>query len=187
MGMPHIDLLELPYFEGISIDAVVSLVDLMEPVHFASQAIIMQEGDATPPHLYIATGGRVIVSKRNEHNISRDLAELDSPTLVGEVELFCQIPPVSTIRAATAVSAFAFTRPTFDRLFAAQHPALMLFTFNVARVVSHRLAVSDEMLAGTLASEDLVKVRRAVFARMTDREWPLTTGAFRRPDRTELV
>ncbi len=169
--MPHVDLLELPYFEGISIDSVVSLVDLMEPRCFAADSVIMSESDATTPPLYIATTGRVSICKQRATQPDapageRQLAELASPTLFGEVEMFCQVAPVATVRTLTTVNSFVLTRQTFERLFAAQHPGLMLFTFNVARVACHRLAVADAMLATVMTPEDLVTVRQAVFARM---------------------
>src|SRR5689334_10517989 len=155
--MPHIDLLELPYFEGISMDALVSLVDVMEPQQFAAGATIMQEGDRLPPPLYIATSGKVAISKRHpSQSTDRPLAELTGPTLFGEIELFCQIPPVATVRAVTAVSTFVLTRANFDRLIQAQHQALTLFTVNDARVACHRLAIADELLATQLGGEDLV-------------------------------
>lgn len=178
--MPHVDLLELPYFEGISIDDLVSLVDVLEPRQFGPGSVIMGEGDATPPPLYIVTQGRVRMSKNGGAD-ERPLAELDSPTLLGEVELFCQLPPVATARALTPVCAFALTRETFERLFAQGHAALMRFIFNVARVACHRLAIADEMMAQVLPSEDLVTMRRRVFAAMSDRAWPARTGFFRHP------
>ncbi len=187
--MPHVDLLELPYFEGISIDSVVALVDLMEPRHFPAGAVIMEEGSGPPPPLYIATSGRMVISKRSmSQNEERNLAELESPTVFGEIELFCQIPPVATVRALTPSSTFVLTRATFDRLYQAQHNALLMFTFNITRVVCHRLAIADELLANLLGGEDLVKLRRAVFSRTSHAagapaggQWERTTGLFRKP------
>ncbi len=180
--MPHVDLLELPYFVGISIDDLVSLVDLMEPQQFKAGAVILKEGDAAPSSLYIATTGRVRISKRSDSSEEKALAEFDSPTLFGEIELFCQIPPVATATAITPVASFALDRATFDRLFNVHHAALMRFIFNVARVACHRLAIADEMMARVLPSEDLVRLRRAVFASMSaDRDWPEKTGFFQRP------
>jgi CRP-like cAMP-binding protein len=180
--MPHVDLLELPYFEGISIDDLVSLVDLMQPRQFREGEVIMREGELAPTPLYIATKGRVLVSKRSPDNGERNLAEFDSPTLFGEIELFCQIPPVASTRALTRLDTFVLTRETFDRLFATRQAALMRFTFNVARVACHRLAIADEMMARVLVGEDLVKTRRAVFSAMNQTgDWPEKTGAFKRP------
>ncbi len=179
--MPHVDLLELPYFEGISMDALVSLVDMMAPRSFDVGAAILREGDSPAP-LYIATTGKVAITKRGPGGSERRFAELDSPTLFGEIELFCQIPSVASVVAMTRVSAFALTRETYDRLFASGHPALMRFTFNVARVACHRLAITDEMLARGETGEDLVNIRKAVYSAMsTNKSWPSTTGAFKRP------
>jgi len=179
--MPHVDLLELPYFEGISIDDLVSLVDLMEPRQYARDAIILQEGELSAFPLHIATRGRVLISKRGNNDQERSLAEFDSPTLFGEIELFCRIPSVATAKAVTDVSCFTLGNDTFDRLFASHQAALMRFIFNVARVACHRLAVADEMMARVLATEDLVRLRRVVFASMADRDWPEKTGFFQRP------
>jgi CRP-like cAMP-binding protein len=180
--MPHVDLLELPYFEGISIDALVSLVDLMAPRSFQAGTAILREGEDTPAALYIATTGRVAITKRGQNGGERRFAELDAPTLFGEIELFCQIPPVASAVAMTPVSAFALTREAYDRLFASGHPALMRFTFNVARVACHRLAITDEMMAQAASSEDLVNIRKAVYTAMSgSKAWPSTTGAFKRP------
>ncbi len=180
--MPHVDLLELPYFEGISIDALVSLVDMMEPQEFERDAVIMAEGQPTPTPLYIATRGRVLISKRGEHDCERCLAEFDSPTMFGEIELFCQTAPVATARAVTRVSTFKLTHETFEKLFAAHHAAILRFTYNMARVACHRLAIADEIMARTLGDEDLVKMRRAVFSSLSAHAgWPEQTGAFKRP------
>jgi CRP-like cAMP-binding protein len=180
--MPHVDLLDLPYFQGISLDAVTSLVDMMEPAEFSAGQVILSEGQGSPPPLFIATRGDVIITKHTKKHSDRVLAELHSPTLFGEIELFCQIPPVATATAQTRLSCFKLTRKQYDMLFDAQHPAIMSFTLNVARVACHRLAVADAMLAQFLDDEDLAAMRRSVFADMHRDEWQQITGTFRRID-----
>ena len=182
--MPHIDLLELPYFSGIRLDDVVSFVDLMHPGQFRAGEFIVREGSPKIPPLYIATTGRVLISKRGPEGHERELAELRSPTLFGEIELFCQITPVTSVQAIDRVSTFCITRDEFDALYVARHPAIVAFTFNVARVACHRLAVADEMLAYVLAEEDLVTMRRTIFSRMAEgKNWLTTTGMFVKPSR----
>jgi CRP-like cAMP-binding protein len=179
--MPHVDLLELPYFDGLTINDMVSLVDRMTPARWSAGDEIVREGDPPPP-LYIATAGSVSISKRGPGGGSRNLAELESPTLFGEIELFCQIPAIATARALDRVSTFALTRAEFDRLLAEHHPAAMLFTANVARVACHRLAIADEMMTRLLGDEDLVKLRRIAFASLADENgWSQTTGVFKKP------
>ena len=176
--MPHIDLLTLPYFDGITEEDLVSLVDTMEPRQFKAGEIICTEGDPPPP-LYIATSGSVEILKRGPDGKSRVLAELESPTLFGEIELFCQIPAVSTARAVYRVSAFVLSRTAFDRMFKASHPALMRFTLNVASVTCARLTIADEMLTHMLDSADLAKLRQMVFAQHAQKDgWDRTTGVF---------
>lgn len=180
--MPHVDLLGLPFFQGITLDSLVALVDRMRPVQFESGQTIMTEGKEGPTTLLIATYGKVGVSKRSPDGTDRPLAELKAPTLCGEVELFCQIPPVCSVTAKSVVTAFALDRPTFEQMIDSQDPAVTRFAVNVARVACHRLAVSDVMLSQVLGQRDLVSLRRKVFAEMRGGEdVPHTTGVFERP------
>ena len=184
--MPHIDLLELPYFEGISIDALVSLVDLMNPVQFPAGETIVKEGDQSPQALFIATSGTLLITKADPGGKQRELAKLGAPTLFGEIELFCQIRPVCTAKALTPIAAFKLDRPTFDQLFKAKNTALMQFTFNVARVACHRLAIADELLAQAFEDKDLITMREAVWSRMTSgADLSNTTGIFKRDELTK--
>ena len=48
--MPHVDLLELPYFQGISIHELVALVDQMKPRDFSEgQDLIVNDAPPPPP------------------------------------------------------------------------------------------------------------------------------------------
>lgn len=178
----HVDLLELPYFEGITMDHLVSLVDLMKPAQFSPGEFIVHEGDPVVPPLYIATSGRVLITKKNPEGQARHLAQLSAPTLFGEIELFCQVSPVCSAQALERVAAFALDRPTFDQLYADRHPGVLAFTFNMAKVACHRLAIADEMLTRVLADEDLIHLRQTVWSKIAGPEsLPTATGAFRRP------
>jgi len=182
--MPHIDLLDLPYFQGISMDSLVSLIDLLEPTQFSPDQLIIRQGQTSPPPLYIATHGRVAVEKIREDTQIQTLAELIAPTIFGEIELFCQLSPLGNIRCLTPVAAFILSRTTFDELFANQHPAITQFTFNIARVACHRLALADEMLARHTDNEDLVQLRHSISTEMsTEQNLLTTTGAFKIPEK----
>ena len=87
--MPHVDLLELPYFQGISIDELVALVDSMPPVEFQAGDFVIREDENIP--LFIVTRGKVAVEKNGPDNQMRVLAELDAPTVLGEIELFLSL------------------------------------------------------------------------------------------------
>jgi CRP-like cAMP-binding protein len=183
--MPHIDLLELPYFEGISLDDVAALVDRMDPCYFPAGSVIVQEGDTASAPLYIVTAGRISMSKKGPDGADHPLAEPSCPTLFGEIELLCQLPVVATVRAVTAVSAFTLSRATFEALMAPPHHVpLLLFVSNVARVTCHRLAIADELLVSVLHGEDLVKMRSNLFAKQgPESSWTRTTGVFKLPPR----
>jgi CRP-like cAMP-binding protein len=179
--MPHVDLLELPYFEGIAIDELAELIDTMTPAEFQHGEVIVEEG-APPPPLYIVVAGTVRISKRSPDGLERPLAEITAPTLFGEIELFCQIPAVATARAKDRVSCFRLVPCDFAKLLERQQPAITRFAVNVARVACHRLAIADEILASRLVADDLVALRRVVFGHLASRHgWSRTTGTFRSP------
>lgn len=160
-------------------DGLVSLVDLMEPADFEAGHVIVEENGEGIPSLYIATAGRLRISKLAPDGTPCDLAELSAPTIFGEIEFFCGIPPVCTAKAVSRLAAFRLNRQTFDDLFEAKHPALLQFTFNMARVACHRLAIADEMLADRLSGEDLVEMRKSVFSRVgASSHTSRTTGVF---------
>ena len=176
--MPHVDLLELPYFQGISINELVALVDSMPPVEFREGDTIIQEGENIP--LFILTHGQVAVEKKGPDGHLRTIAELDAPTVLGEIELFCELPAVSAVRALSRVSAFVMERSTFNLLRESHNQAIGQFVFNVARVACHRLAVADQILAARPADENLPKLREDELARMTEgQDISSTTGCFR--------
>lgn len=162
--MPHIDLLELPYFTGISIDVVVSLIDAMAPCTFPQGTTIMAQDAPDVPPLYIVTSGRVGILKRVDSKAQQAIAELDAPTVLGEVELFCHMPAVATARALTRVQAFALTHQTFETLFAAGHPGLLRFVLNMAKVACHRLAQTDALVCSLMDSESAEAMRRKLEA-----------------------
>ena len=169
--MPHIDLLELPYFEGISMEGLVALVDLMRPHQFPEGHVIVQEGERGAQPLYIATSGKIMITKIAPGGHQRNLADLESPTLFGEIELFCQIPPVCSARALTNVSAFSLDRPTFDSLFGSHDapaadtiPIIAIWGLQVALIlVGHIYAI---IIAHKTSITLYEKHRQAVFSQI---------------------
>jgi CRP-like cAMP-binding protein len=144
--MPHIDLLELPYFADIDIGDMVSLIDAMLPRQFSAGQALMTEGDTAPPPLYILLKGEVAVTSRQDGSPQAEpwlVATQQGPTIIGEVELFLAQPATRTVTATTAASTFVLEPATFKKLYAERHPALMPFLYHVAQVACGRLVHSD--------------------------------------------
>lgn len=153
-SMPHIDLLELPYFEGIDIGDLVSLIDAMQPRQFATGEHLIAEGNTQPVPLFIITKGMVDVTQidpRDKKGPPCLLAQHTGPTLVGEVELFLACPPVSSVTAITQVSTFVLEPAVLAALRANRHPGLPSFLFHVAQVACTRLVHSDHMMVRALS------------------------------------
>src|SRR5690606_8740092 len=132
---------------------------------FLANQIIFQQGASAPPPLYIATHGPVVLTKTDESGKIHNLAQLQAPTVFGEIGFFCQTSPFITATALGDVAAFSLSRKVFDELIALNHPATMRFVHNLARVVCHRLAVADEMLTEMVRDgDDLAALRKTIFA-----------------------
>jgi CRP-like cAMP-binding protein len=143
--MPHIDLLELPYFYGIELDELVELIDQMTPRRVKAGDWLVRVGQ--PVFLNIATHGKIGIHRHaDDPTRPAIIYERKAPTLFGEIELFCGVTSIADVQAITDVEAFELTRDTFSDLFAKRHPAMTQFVFNVAKVASHRLMISDAML-----------------------------------------
>jgi CRP-like cAMP-binding protein len=144
--MPHIDLLELPYFADIDIGDMVSLIDAMIPRQFVAGQALMTEGDPAPTPLYILLKGEVAITTSRDGPKGAEpwlVATQQGPTIIGEVELFLAQPATRTVTATTAASTFVLEPATFKRLYAERHPALMPFLYHVAQVACARLVDSD--------------------------------------------
>lgn len=154
--MPHIDLLEMPYFEGIDIGDLVSLIDAMKPRQFAAGQNIITEGDPVVPPLYIVTTGFIDVTRKTPEGAQGApclLAQYQGPTLIGEVELFLSRPPANTVKAITQVSTFVLERDVLAALRTQHHPALGPFLFHVAQVACDRLVHCEHMVVQALGHQ----------------------------------
>ena len=122
--MPHIDLLELPYFYGIELDELVELIDQMTPRRVKAGEWLVRTGE--PIFLNIATRGRIGIHRRSDDQGRAPIVyERKAPTLFGEIELFCGVTSIADVQALTDVEAFELTRATFEELFAQRHPAML--------------------------------------------------------------
>ena len=138
--MPHIDLLELPYFYGIELDELVELIDHMTPRR-------VKAGDC-----WSESANRSSSTSRPMENRYSSLFRGPNPPdhlcakpTLSEKSSFCGVTSIADVKAITDVEAFELTRETFSAL-CQRHPAMTQFVFNVAKVASHRLMISDAML-----------------------------------------
>ena len=96
--MPHIDLLELPYFYGIELDELVELIDHMTPRRVKAGEWLVRVGE--PVFLNIATHGQLGIHRHSEDPLRAPIVyERKAPTLFGEIELFCGVTSIADVQA----------------------------------------------------------------------------------------
>ena len=93
--MPHIDLLELPYFYGIELDELVELIDHMTPRRVKAGDWLVRVGE--PVFLNIATHGNIGIHRYSEDPTRPPIIyERKAPTLFGEIGSSAGSPRLQT-------------------------------------------------------------------------------------------
>jgi len=117
-----IDMLsQLPLFSTLADDVMQKLSARMNPVHFLSQDIIIQEGDKGDA-LYLIQHGEVAVSHAGQ-DADKDIAVLGQGSFFGEMALLEDSIRTATVKAITPVTLFRLRRHDVLQL-AAQYPAI---------------------------------------------------------------
>ncbi|MCK6472508.1 MAG: cyclic nucleotide-binding domain-containing protein [Planctomycetes bacterium] len=143
---------EIPVFEGLHFHRLEELSGWLKRQTHAPGAVILSEGD--PPNgLYVLSKGTVEVIKGAEpHAVC--LAELQGPSVFGEIGLLTHAPRTATIRARTTVTTGWLDREHFDALLAEDNVTALHFAVNLGRISAQRLIAALEKIA-VLADLDL--------------------------------
>lgn len=123
---------------GLKKDEQQRFSELLREVEYPAGQSLCVEG-AQLPGLFIVHEGRVTVSKRDPRGKDQTLATLDSPTVLGELELISHDPCNATVRADSPIRAHLLAMEEFDRLIELGDSAVSKIVRNIARMVVKRL------------------------------------------------
>lgn len=143
---------EIPVFEGLQFHRLEELSGWLKRQAYGAGAVILSEGD--PPNgLYVLSKGTVDVIKGSgPHAVC--LAELQGPSVFGEIGLLTHAPRTATIRARTEVTTGWLDREHFDALLADNNVTALHFAVNLGRIGAQRLISALEKIS-VLADLDL--------------------------------
>ncbi len=113
---------------------------------YASGDEMLSEGQPLT-ELLLLTSGRVVVSKRQMGPREQEIAELDAPAVVGELELVSGEPCNTTVRAVKEVTADALSVEQFEQLLARRDPIAIKLLRNLSRALARKLAETNEVYA----------------------------------------
>ncbi len=138
-----------PLTFGLKAEQLQHLGGMLEGVELAPGDQILGEG-IPAKGLFIFREGKLQVTQKAGGQ-KRRLAELEAPTVVGEVELASGGPSAATVTAVTTASGALLSADAFARLVDAGDPAVAKLLRNVARVLAQRLVATNKRLTTFVA------------------------------------
>jgi len=132
--------------EGLSREDMEQFAQYLYVATAEPQEIIFNEG-AREPYMCFISKGLVRITKGDSRKTVKTIGDIGPGRSVGEMSIIDGLPRSATARAIEETVALVLTRDNFDRLIK-DNPRLGVALYKkLAQMVSHRLRVSDWMLA----------------------------------------
>ena len=139
------------------------LAQNLRPLDIEAGEHLVTEGVSTQGPLFIIVAGAVSVSRRDPEGTPRTLATVPPPSVIGEMEFLGEVESSATVTATEHIQGYLLPRARFQALFEAGEPAAYYLALAIGRLVSERLAATNNLLAKALAgdAERLLTVQKA--------------------------
>ncbi|MDI6776474.1 MAG: cyclic nucleotide-binding domain-containing protein [Syntrophales bacterium] len=144
---------EIELFRNLTPEQISKVSDILHPVKFPENEIIMREGDAGDS-MYIIMEGTVEVVKsliisdmdEEDREKSKVFTRLDAKhhAVFGEIALLEKQKRTATVKALTNCLVYKIKRDDFLRLAEKDHELGYRMLLNLARIISARLRKADE-------------------------------------------
>ncbi|NRF70950.1 cyclic nucleotide-binding domain-containing protein [Aquincola sp. S2] len=145
MHTVRIELLQqMPIFGAIREDALAYLLEPAPSVRVSAGSYFFREGEPAQS-MYVLESGRVSIIK-NWGGRELLLRELGPGDCIGEMALLDLFPRSATVRAVLDCTAIELTPAHMMRLYEKDLEQFALIQMNIAREMSRRLRVTDELL-----------------------------------------
>ncbi|MGI8550750.1 MAG: Crp/Fnr family transcriptional regulator [Dehalococcoidia bacterium] len=117
-------------------------------VRFRAREIVIQHGEAERALYIVAAGSLSVLLPESESHRQKDLAVIESGSVLGEVSFFDGAPRSASVRALTDGELIRLSFESFEVL-AAREPALARsLIFDLGRILANRLRIVNAVLAG---------------------------------------
>lgn len=151
MALDINDLRQIALFADVPQKHLEVLLKNLRPLHMEEGQAMIQEGEITRAPLFIITDGNVEVSRKDAEGVSRTLAIIEPPTVIGEVEFLGDIESTASVTTHDDIAGYLLPRERFLALLEAEEPAAFHLALAIGRVVSERLVETNKMLSKALA------------------------------------
>jgi CRP-like cAMP-binding protein len=132
-----------PLTLGMRADQLKHLGTLLEPLELALGDEALGEGLPAKGLFLLRDGKLEVTQKGDRGGLSRRLAELEAPTVVGEIELVTSSPSAATVKALTKATGALLTAEAFGRLVEEGDAVVAKLLRNIARVLAQRLLATN--------------------------------------------
>ncbi|MCL1930605.1 MAG: cyclic nucleotide-binding domain-containing protein [Treponema sp.] len=127
-------------FGGLTEEQIGRIIPLMEEQHYSTGDVIMVEGTPNDKILFLLEGRISIIKGKT---IIYDLAEGNT---FGEMEVLDVMPCAATVKAVADVDVISISNKSFHKIYKNDIQAFALLLMNLARDVSRRLRVANEIM-----------------------------------------
>ncbi len=165
------DMRDFPPLAHLDDGQLADLLRASEPAVFAAGEALIEQGSASGRLFLIVTGCVSVVIRRNGD--TGELAKIEAPAILGEVELLTGNLPSASAMAVTQVEVRILDDEDLRRRMKAGDPATLQLVASIAAALAHRLAAMNhriaEMLKGTTQPReaDLEAFKAKVFGEWT--------------------
>jgi CRP-like cAMP-binding protein len=138
-------------FGGLSDESIASFIAELQLQQVEPGSLVMKEGDVAR-EMFVVVGGELEVLKKGAHGNEARVAMLGPGDWVGEMSIIDVMPRSASVRALAPSLLLRISAEDLDKLYRRDVKSYALFVLNMARELSRRLRVADNILAGVIAS-----------------------------------
>lgn len=142
---------EIGLFGGLSDEVLKELSGTLELVELEPGAVVFREGDSGR-ELFVLLDGEMEVLKHSKRKLEARVAVLGPGDWFGEMSILDVMPRSATVRAVAPSRLLRITAHDLDSLYRRDLRSYSLLVLNVAREMSRRLRVCDNLLAELVAN-----------------------------------
>jgi CRP-like cAMP-binding protein len=161
---------DLSLLRGLNSVELEELAAHLDEAHMRAGEEIIREDDPPGHPLFFLLKGSVDVIKRGVDGRGHVISNLSAPSVFGEVEALVHRRAIAGIVASTDIKVARLRRGVFDEMCKAQRSCALKVIRNLAKVLSYRLAATDEKLAaqfdlaGPSNDTKLMELRQVIYS-----------------------
>lgn len=135
----------IPIFGGLPEHALVRIFDAVRVMELAPGTRVIEEGERAVS-MFVVRDGELEICKRGRNGAEFCLAVLKRGDCVGEMSLIDIQPRSATVRALGPAALFVLDHAAIARLYETDLEVYTLLVLNIAREISRRLRLADQVL-----------------------------------------